>query len=98
KCADSSGSRRTARAVSGSTTVTSEAGVDLKEERSTKRFATKARLPSGAAATAKGSRPALGRASSCSGETDKIEMSSDIELATTSRSPAEVRQNATAAG
>src|SRR3974390_1755735 len=52
KCAESSDSRRTARAVAASTTVTSEAGVDFNEGKLTMRFATKARWPSGLAVTA----------------------------------------------
>src|ERR1017187_2552790 len=97
-CADSSASRRTVRAVTGSISVTSDAGMVLTETSRTMRLATKARVPSGVTATAYGSRPADGRPNSCNGETESTEMSSDKELATTSRSPAVVRQKATATG
>ena len=64
----------------------------------TRRFATNARAPSDVTATANGSRPAAGRANSLSGAREITETSSDIELATMRRSPAAVRQNATAVG
>ena len=85
-------------AVTGSTSVTSAAGRLSPGASVTKRFATKARAPSGAAATANGSRPAVGRPSSRKGDTERTEMSSDMELATMSRSPSGVGQQATATG
>ena len=72
--------------------------MDLAEASPTNRFATKVRLPSGVAATAKGSRPAETRLISFNGDNVIVEMSSDIEFATTRRSPAGVGENAKATG
>src|ERR1035441_8185635 len=56
RCADSSALRRTVRAVTGSISVISDAGVVLTETSRTIRLATKARAPSGVTATANGDR------------------------------------------
>ena len=76
----------------------SDAGMVWPVASLTRRLAINARVPSGVMATANGSRPAEGRPNSCNGETESTEMSSDMELATTRRSPAAVRQKATATG
>src|SRR5579883_639865 len=98
RCAEARASRLVTRQVVASIWVSSDSGTDLTEARPTRRFATKARVPSHDAATANGSRPAAGLLNSRQGDTERTEMSSDIELATRSRAPLGVALNASATG